>query len=102
MSDLSQVVNIVQFFAPGFFLVQVLYLLGVTRKGSVFETAIWSVVLNVPVRWVGTKLAALAGLNIAQGLTFEMYLLAVALVGGLVPAIVKRLFFFEVEDSPEA
>jgi hypothetical protein len=91
MPDVSQVVNIVQFFAPGFFLVQALYLLGVARKGSVFETAVWSVVLNVPVRWVGTQLVTLAGLNIAQGLTFELYLLAVALAPGLIIAAIRGI-----------
>ena len=109
MPDVSIVFDIIRFLAPGLLFMQVLYLLGFTHKGSDSEWVIWGIVLSIPIRWVGTELVTLAGLKIAQGLTFEIYLLALAFVGGLVLALVrvlvilvKRLFFFEVEDLPEA
>jgi hypothetical protein len=98
MPDVSIVFDIIRFLAPGLLFVQVLDLLGFTHKGSISEWVIRGIMLSIPIRWVGTKLANLAGLEIAQGLTFEMYLLALAFVGALVPALAKRLLFFEAED----
>ena len=98
MPDVSSIVfDIVRFLAPGLLFMQVLYLLGFTRRGSDSEWVIRGIVLSIPIRWVGTNLATLADLEIAQGLTFEIYLLAVALVGSLVPALAKRLLSFEAE-----
>ena len=98
MPDVSSIVfDIVRFLAPGLLFMQVLYLLGFTRKGSDSEWVMWVIVLSIPIRWAGTELATLADLEIAQGLTFEIYLLAVALVGSLVPALAKRLLSFEAE-----
>ncbi len=97
MPDVSIVFDIVRFLAPGLLFMQVLYLLGFTRKGSDSEWVMWAIVLSIPIRWAGTKLATLAGLEIAQGLTFEIYLLAVAIVGSLVPSLAKRLLAFEAE-----
>ena len=45
--------------------------------------------------WVGTKLVTSLGLETDPGLTFEVYLLAVALAGGLVVAFINRLLFSE-------
>jgi hypothetical protein len=98
MADVSIVFDIVRFLAPGLLFMQVLYLLGFTHKGSDSEWVIRGIVLSIPIRWVGTELATLAGLEIAQGLTFEIYLLALAFAGALVPALAKRLLFFEAED----
>ena len=99
MPDASIGFDIVRFLAPGFLFMQVLYLLGFTHKGSDSEWVIRGIVLSIPIRWAGTKLATLAGLEIAQGLTFEIYLLALAFAVGLVLALAKRLLSFdEVED----
>lgn len=98
MSDVTIGLDIVRFLAPGLLFMQVLYLFGFTQKGSDSEWIIRGIVLSIPIRWVGTKLAALAGLEIAQDLTFEIYLLALAFAGALVPALAKRLLFFEAED----
>ena len=100
MPDVSQALNVAQYVAPGFLLVQVLYFMKVNfvHKRSDFERAVWSIILSLPIRWIGTKLITLVGIEINQGLTFEMYLLAFALAGGLVLALAKSLFSFEVED----
>jgi len=100
MPDVSQVLNVAQYVAPGFLLVQVLYLMKVNfvHKRSDFERGVWSIILSLPIRWVGTKLITLVGIEINQGLTFEMYLLALALAGGIFVALAKSLFSFEAED----
>jgi len=98
MPDVSQALNAALFVVPGFLFVQVLHLLGVARERSDFERAAWSIVLSLPIRWVGTRLVTLLGLETNPGLTFEMYLLALAFAGGLVLALATRLFLFEVED----
>lgn len=90
MPDVSIVFDIIRFLAPGLLFMQGLYLLGFTHKGSDSEWVIWGIVLSIPIRWVGTELATLVGLKIAHGLTFEMYLLAVALVGGLIIAAIRK------------
>ena len=96
MPDVSSVgFDIVRFLAPGFLFMQVLYLLGFTRKSSDSEWIIRGIVLSIPIRWVGTKLVTLLALETNPGLAFEMYVLAVALVGSLVPALAKRLLSFE-------
>ena len=92
MPDVSIVFDIVRFLAPGLLFMQMLYLSGLTRKGSDSEWVIQGLVLSIPIRWVGTKLATLADLEISQGLTFEMYLLVVALAGGLLILVIKSLF----------
>jgi len=95
MPDVSQVLNAAQYIAPGFMFVQVLYLLGVARERSDFEMVGWSVILSVPIHWVGTQLITLLGLELPQSLPFEVYLLAVGLAGGLVVAFIVRLLFSE-------
>ena len=99
MPDVSQVLNVAQYIAPGFLFVQVLHLLNVSfvRQRSDFERGAWSVILSVPIHWVGTQFITLLDLELTQSLTFEMYLLAVALVGGLVIFAIKSLFFEEEE-----
>ena len=99
MPDVSIVFDIDRFLAPGLLFMQMLYLLGLARKGSDSEWVIRGIVLSIPIRWAGTKLATLAGLEIGQGLTFEIYLLAVALVGSLVPALLNQLLFFGEEEE---
>jgi len=101
MPDVSQVLNAAQYIAPGFMFVQVLYLLGVARERSDFEMVGWSVILSVPIHWVGTQFITLLGLEFTQSLTFEVYLLAVALVGGLVIGLLNQLLFFEEEVTED-
>ena len=101
MPDVSQVLNAAQYIAPGFMFVQVLYLLGVARERSDFEMVGWSVILSVPIHWVGTQFITLLGLELTQSLTFEVYLLAVALIGGLVIGVLNRLLFFEEEITED-
>ena len=95
MPDVSQVLNAAQYIAPGFMFVEVLYLLGVARERSDFERVALSVILSVPIHWVGTQLITLLGLELPQSLPFEVYLLAVGLAGGLVVAFIVRLLFSE-------
>ena len=97
MPDVSQVLNAAQYVAPGFLFVQVLYLLKVSfvHKRSDFERGAWSVILSVPIHWVGTQFITLLGLEFTQSLTFEVYLLAVALAGGLVVVFINNVLFFE-------
>ena len=95
MPDVSQVLNAAQYIAPGFMFVQVLYLLGVARERSDFEMVGWSVILSVPIHWGGTQFITLLGLEFTQSLTFEVYLLAVALAGGLVVVFINNVLFFE-------
>jgi len=92
MPDVSIVFDIVRFLAPGLLFMQVLYLSGLAHKGSDSEWVIQGIMLSIPIRWVGTKLVTLVDLEINQGLTFEMYLLAVALAVGLVIFAIKSLF----------
>ena len=93
MPDVSSIVfDIVRFLAPGLLFIQMLYLSGLARKGSDSEWVIQGIMLSIPIRWVGTKLATLADLEISQGLTFEMYLLAVALAAGLLIFAIRGLF----------
>jgi len=103
MPDVSQVLNAAQYIAPGFLFVQVLYLLKVSfvRQRSDFERGAWSVILSVPVHWVGTQFITLVDLELTQSLTFEVYLLAIALVGGLVIGLLNQLLFFEGEEVTE-
>ncbi len=96
MPDVSIVFDIVRFLAPGLLFIQVLYLLGFTRRGSDSEWVMWGIIFSIPIRWAGTQLVTRLGLE-ANPLTFEMYLLAVALVGSLVPALAKSLLSFEAE-----
>ncbi len=102
MPDVSQVLN-VEYIAPGFVFVLVLYLLkvGFVHKRSDFERIAWSVILSVPIHWVGTQLITLLDLELTQSLTFEVYLLAVALVGGLVIGLLNQLLFFEEEVTED-
>ncbi len=97
MPDVSSIVfDIIRFLAPGLLFMQVLYLMGFTRRGSDSQWVIQGIVLSIPIRWVGTQVVTRLGLE-ANPLTFEIYLLAVALVGSLVPALAKRLLSFEDE-----
>jgi hypothetical protein len=95
MPDVSIVFDIVRFLAPGLLFMQVLYLSGLAHKGSDSEWVIQGIMLSIPIRWVGTKLVTSLGLETNPGLTFEVYLLAVALAGGLVVAFINRLLFSE-------
>ena len=95
MPDVSIVFDIVRFLAPGLLFMQVLYLSGFTHKGSDSEWVIRGIMFSIPIRWVGTKLVTSLGLETDPGLTFEVYLLAVALAGGLVVAFINRLLFSE-------
>lgn len=101
MPDVSQVIN-AEYIAPGFLFVQVLYLLkvGFIRKRSDFEKIVASVLLSVPIHWVGTQLIIWLDLELTQRLTFEVYLLAIALVAGLVIGLFNQLLFFEEEAAP--
>lgn len=103
MSDVSQALNAAQYIAPGFLFLQVLYLLKVrfVHKRSDFERGAWSVILSVPIHWVGTQLIILLDLELTQRLTFEVYLLAIALVGALVIGLLNQLLFFEGEEAAE-
>jgi hypothetical protein len=94
MPDVSIVFDIVRFLAPGLLFMQMLYLLGFTHKGSDPEWVIQGIMLSVPIRWVGTKLLTLVDLEINQGLTFEVYLLALVFAGGLLMFAIKSLFSF--------
>jgi hypothetical protein len=99
MPDVNQALNAAQYIAPGFLFLQVLYLLKVrfVHKRSDFERGAWSVILSVPIHWLGTQLIILLELELPQRLTFEVYLLAIALVGGLVIGLINQLLFFEEE-----
>ena len=101
MPDVGQALNLVQYIAPGFLFVQVLYLMRVrfVHKLSDFERGVWSIILSVPIHWVGTQLMILLDLELTQRLTFEVYLLAIALVGGLVIGLLSQLLFFEEEEE---
>ena len=92
MPDVSIVFDIVRFLAPGLLFMQMLYLSGFTPKDSDSEWVIQGLMLSIPIRWVGTKLVTLVDLEISQGLTFEMYLLAITLAGGFVIFAIKSLF----------
>ena len=92
MPDASIVFDIVRFLAPGLLFMQMLYLLGLTHKGSDSEWVIQGLMLSIPIRWVGTKLVTLVDLEINQGLVFEVYLLALVFAGGLLMFAVKSLF----------
>ena len=100
MPDVSQVIN-AEYIVPGFLFVQVLYLLkvGFVRQRSDFEKIVGSVLLSVPIHWVGTQIFILLDLELTQRLTFEVYLLAIALVGGLVIGLLNQLLFFEEEEE---
>jgi hypothetical protein len=102
MPDVSQVIN-AEYIAPGFLFVQVLYLLKVSfvRKLPGFERIVWSVILSVPIHWLGTQLIILLDLELPQRLTFEVYLLAIALVGGLVIGLLNQLLLFEEEAAED-
>lgn len=99
MPDVSPVLNAAQYIAPGFLFVQVLYILKVrfVHKRSDFERGAWSVILSVPIHWVGTQSFILLGLELTQRLTFEVYLLAIALAGGLLIGLANQLLSFEEE-----
>jgi hypothetical protein len=101
MPDVSQVLNAAQYIAPGFLFVQVLYLLKVSfvRQRSDFERGAWSVILSVPIHWVGMQFITLLDLELTQSFTFEVYLLAIALVVGLVIGLLNQLLFFEEEEE---
>ena len=103
MPDVSQALNVAQYIAPGFLFVQVLYVLKVrfVHKRSDFERGAWSIILSVPIHWVGTQSLTLLGLELTQRLTFEVYLLAIALVGGLVIGLLNQLLLFEEEAAED-
>ena len=103
MTEVSQALNLIQYIAPGFLFVQVLYLLKVrfVHKRSDFERGIWGIILSVPIHWVGTQLKILLDLELPQRLTFEVYLLAIAFVVGLVIGLLNRLLLFEEEATED-
>ncbi len=103
MPDVSQTLNLAQYIAPGFLFVQVLYMLKVRflHKRSDFERGAWSLILSVPIHWVGTQSLALLGLELTQRLTFEVYLLAIALVGGFIIGLLNQLLLFEEEAAED-
>ncbi|MDH7485168.1 MAG: hypothetical protein QHJ81_02710 [Anaerolineae bacterium] len=103
MSDVSQALNVAQYVVPGFLFVQVLYSLGVARERPAFERGAWSLIFSVPIHWVGTQLIPVLGLEFTPRLTFEVYLLAIALVGSLVIGLLNkfRLFLFSEEQEEE-
>jgi hypothetical protein len=92
MPDVGIVFDIVRFLAPGLLFMLVLYRSGVIPRGSDSEWVVWSIIFSLPIRWVGTKLVTLLGLETNPGLIFEMYLMAVALAGGLVIIAIRSLF----------
>ncbi len=103
MPDVGQALNLAQYIAPGFLFVQMLYLLKVrfVHQRSDFERGAWSIILSVPIHWVGTQSITLLGLELTQRLTFEVYLLAIGLVGGLVIGLLNQLLLFEGEEAAE-
>lgn len=103
MPDVSQSLNLAQYIAPGFLFVQALYLMRVrfVHQRSDFERGVWGIILSVPIHWVGTQSITLLGLELTQRLTFEVYLLAIALVGGLGIVLFNRLLFFEEEVAED-
>jgi hypothetical protein len=102
MLEGSDLVNAVLFFAPGFLLVYTLHLIGVARQRSHFQAAVWSIIASVPVRWAGVQLVGRLDPGVSQGLDLELYLLGLALVAGIIPALVKNLFFFGEEEEEQA
>jgi hypothetical protein len=102
MLEASELANTVLFFAPGFLLVYLLQLAGVARGRSHYEAAIWSIVASVPIRWGWPRLVSLLDLDIGQGLDFELYLLGLVLVVGIISSLVKKLFFFGQEEEEQA
>ena len=102
MLEASDLVNAVLFFTPGFVLVYTLRLIGVARQRSHFQAAVWSIIASVPVRWVGAQVVSRLDPGVSQGLDLELYLLGVALVAGVIPGLVKNLFFFGQEEEEHA
>ena len=102
MLEASELASAVLFFAPGFLLVYTLHLIGVARQRSHFQAAVWSIIASVPVRWGGAQLVSRLDLGVSQGLDLELYLLGLALVAGIIPGLVKNLFFFGQEEEEQA
>jgi hypothetical protein len=106
MQEASDLVNAVLFFAPGFVLVYTLRLFRIGRQSSHFQAAVWSIIASVPVRWGGAQLVSRLDLGVSQALDLELYLLGLALVAGIVagiiPRLVKNLFFFGQEEEEQA
>jgi hypothetical protein len=102
MREASDLVNAVLFFAPGFLLVYTFKLVTQQRPRSHFQAAVWSVVASVPVRWGGVQLVSQLDPGVSQGLDLELYLLGLAFVAGIIPGLVKSLFFFGQEEEEQA
>ena len=102
MLEASELANTVLFFAPGFLLVYTLHFLGVARQRSHFQAAVWSIIASVPVRWGGAELFSRLDIDVSQGLDLELYLLGLALVAGIIPGLVKSLYFFGEEEEEQA
>ena len=95
MPQAPELVNIVLFFAPGFLLMQTLYLGGIGRGLSSFQRAVWGVIASVPIRWGGAQLVGLLDLGIEPGLELEvLFLLGLALAAGVIASLAKRTFIF--------
>jgi hypothetical protein len=101
MLEAPDLVNAVLFFTPGVVLVYTLHLIGVARQRSHFQAAVWSIIASVPVRWAGAQLVSRLDLGVSQGLDLELYLLALAFVAGVIPGLVKKLFFFGEEEEEQ-
>lgn len=101
MPQTPELVNTVLFFAPGFLLVQTLYLGGIGRGLSGFQRAVWGVIASVPIRW-GAQLVGLLDLGIEPGLELEMSLLGFAIVAGVIASLLKRAFVFGGEEEEQA
>ena len=102
MLEASDLVNAVLFFAPGFLFVYMFKLVTQQRPRSHYQAAIWSVIASEPVRWVGAQLVSRLDPGVSQGLDLELYLLGLALVAGIIPGLVKKLFFFGEEEEEQA
>ena len=98
MPQIPELANAVLFFAPGFLLVQTLYLGGIGRGLPGFQRAVWGIIASVPIRW-GAQVAGLPDLGIEPGLELEVYLLGFALVAGVIVSLLKRAFASGEEEE---
>jgi hypothetical protein len=99
MPQIPELANAVLFFAPGFLLVQTLYLGGIARRRSNFETVVWSVIVGVFIRWASAELVGRLSLGIEPGLDLEIALLGLTLAAGVIVRTFVSLFAFGREEE---
>jgi len=90
MPQIPELVDVILFFAPGFLLVQTLYIAGVGREHPSLDRLVWGIVLSIPIRWLAEQLLGLLDLETKPGLGSELIVLVMVLIIGILVGFILK------------